>query len=491
MALSPIFESFNQDRSRSGLTDLCINLYPEHNDGPDGPEIGLLTSAPGYTTPLATIGTGPIRGAFRAADGLMYVVSGNELYVVNSIWLATLIGTIGSNNGPVNMIDNPTQLMVVDGTGAWVVVKSTRVFSQVVPNSDTDANGPNVAVYQDGFGIINSSNSNEIYQSNYNDLTTFASLNGGGLGSTANNAFIQGNPQPVLAMYDLKRELWIFKKDAIEVWINQGNTGFAFVPLQGVNPPVGIAAPGSVARLGEGLAWLGEDDQGNGVVYMSVGYQAKPISTYALAAMFQKFRTISDAIAYSYQAAGHFFYVLTFPDADATYVYDLVTGKWTQRAYFSNGIFKRELGNCHCFFNRKHVMGDYQNGNLYALDERTFTDNGNPRKWLRSWRALVPSQPVGIPMSFDELQVLIETGITVPDGTNPQMTLRWSDDGGQTWIGQLTISMGKPGETAWRVIARRLGSTKIGTGLDRIWEISGNDPMEVDITGASWEGGPT
>ena len=44
---SPIFESFYQDRGRSGSSDVCINLYPEHTDGPKGPEIGLLISVPG------------------------------------------------------------------------------------------------------------------------------------------------------------------------------------------------------------------------------------------------------------------------------------------------------------------------------------------------------------------------------------------------------------------------------------------------------------
>lgn len=478
-----------QDRSRSGATDNCINCYPEHSDGDDGPAISLLLSTPGYIL-LATIGTGPIRGAYRAANNLMYVVSGNKLYVVTAAWAATLIGAIGSSTGPVKMIDNPTQLLVVDGTGGWVVVKATNAFSQVIPNGTTDAKLSTVAVYQDGFGLVNS-NDNQIYQSNYNDLSSFASLNGGGLGSTANNAFIQGNAENVVSMIDFKREVWIFKSDAVEVWVNQGASGFAFSQLQGVNPDVGCEAPGSVVKVGDSIAWLGSDENGNCMVYISVGYQAKPILTHALSAMFQGFSVTSDAIAYAYQSGMHTFYVLTFPTANMTFAYDLATGKWHQRGYYSNGSYGRELANCHCFFNRTHVVGDYTNGNIYALDENTYTDNLNPKRWLRSWRALTPSNPVGVPMSFDELQILMETGATVPSGTVPQVTLRWSDDGGYSWIGQVIIPAGRIGQTSWRVIGRRFGSTKIGTGLDRIWEISGTDPIRVAITGASWEGGPT
>lgn len=488
MSLSPIFESFNQDRSRSSSTDVCMNLYPEHSDGTNGPEISLLLNVPGIDL-ITAIGSGPVRGAFKAANNKMYMVSGSGFYVVDTSWNVTLIGTLGSSSGPVSIIDNPTQVLVVDGTGGWVVVKATNVFTQVVPNSDTDASSPIVAVYQDGFGIINSVD-NQIYQSNYNDLSKFASLNGGGLGTTANNAYVQGNPEKVVTMFDLKREVWIFKETSVEVWVNQGAAGFAFSQLQGVNPTIGCDAPASVAKIGDSLVWLGSDENGNCSVYMSVGYQAKPILTFALATLFQTFSTVSDATAYTYQSGAHEFYVLSFPTADKTFAFDQATGKWCERGYFSNGSFSREIPNCHCFFNKKHVVGDWRNGNIYALNDDTYTDNGSPRKWVRSWRALTSSNPIGVPMSFDELQILIETGVTTPSDDNPQIMLRWSDDGGFTWLGQLFISAGKTGETTWRAIARRLGSTKIGTGMDRIWEISGTDPIRIAITGASWEGGP-
>lgn len=488
MALSPIFESFNQDRSRSASTDLCVNLYPEHSDGDDGPEVSLLLGTPGLLL-LATIGTGPVRGAFKASNNVMYLVSGQGFYAVSTSFIATFLGNVGSNSGPVSIIDNPTQVLVVDGMGGWVVVKATNVMSQVIPNSNTDATLSTIAVYQDGFGLVNSTD-NQVYQSNYNDLSTFASLNGGGLGSTANNAFVQGNPEKITTMFDLKREVWIFKETSIEVWVNQGATGFSFAQLQGVNPPFGCDAPASVAKIGDSLVWLGSDENGNCSVYMSVGYQAKPILTHALAALFQTFTTTTDAIAYTYQSGAHEFYILTFPTANKTFAFDRATGKWCERAYFSNGAFSREIPNCHCFFNKKHVVGDWRNGNIYALSDTTYTDNGQPRKWVRSWRALTPSNPIGVPMSFDELQILLATGITTPSDANPQIMLRWSDDGGYTWLAEFLIPAGKIGATTWRAIARRLGSTKIGTGMDRIWEISSTDPIQISITGAMWEGGP-
>jgi len=563
---SPIFQSFFQDRGRGGNTDQCINLYLEIDDGGEG----VLISVPGKQL-LFSVGTGPIRGTFVANNGLMYVVSGNQLFSVTSLYATTLIGTIGSNNGPVSFANSPTQLLVVDGTGGWVWDYSTSItanvttavaspgvvgwtghpfvagspvtfgtngalptglvagtvyyvlaagltanafevaatvqgaainftgstsgqstaansgqtFRQVIPNVYTNCVNPSVVIYQDGFALVNDDTTNQIYQSNYNDLSMFAS----GVGPVANFAYVQQNSKPIVTLYDLKEEVWIFKDKSAEVWINQGAAGFAFTPLQGVSIPVGCTAPASIAQLGESIVWLGGSEQGFGVVYISQGYNVKPITTYALSSLFQGFAVISDAIGWGYQDDGHYFYVLTFPTQGATYCYDLVTQKWHQRACLNNGVLTRDWANCFATFNGVNIVGDFQSPNLYSLSHTLYTDNGQARKWLRSWRALPSGIPQGVPMSFDSLQILMETGITVPAGTNPQMMLRWSDDGGNTWSNSVQVPMGQTGQTSWRVIQNRLGATTIRGGLDRIFEISGIDPILIKVIGAEIEAG--
>jgi len=434
---------------------------------------------------LATIGTGPIRGMYQANDGLMYLVSGNGLYSVTTTYASTLLGTIGSNNGAVSIINSPTQIMAVDGTGGWVWDLLALTFTQTIPEAGVSCVNPIVAVYQDGFGIVNS-NDNQVYETKYNDLSTLKS----GAPPTPNNAYVQNNAKNVVTLFDMKEELWIFKVNSYEIWINQGSAGFSFTPLVGVSGVVGCSAPASVAQLGEAIAWLGGSEQGSGVVYMSFGYQAKPITTFALSNRFQSFTTSDDAVGWGYQEDGHYFYVLTFPSQGESWAYDLTTGKWAQRAGFSNGKLVRDAANCAVFFNKLNIVGDYQSGNIYALDNTVFTDNGQPRKWVRTWRALPSSMPQGVEMSFDSLQIIMETGVTVPSGTDPQIMLRWSDDGGYTWTSYFQMAVGKIGETRWRVEQKRLGSTTKLNGLDRIWEISGIDPIGIKITGAEFEGGP-
>ena len=71
----------------------------------------------------------------------------------------------------------------------------------------------------------------------------------------------------------------------------------------------------------------------------------------------------------------------------------------------------------------------------------------------------------------------------------PRVMLRWSDDGGHTWSNEHWRSMGRIGQTGHRVIWRRLGMTqKI---RDRVYEISGTDPVSVTIMGAELIASPT
>ena len=84
---------------------------------------------------------------------------------------------------------------------------------------------------------------------------------------------------------------------------------------------------------------------------------------------------------------------------------------------------------------------------------------------------------------------IITQGALPAVGVDPQVMLRWSDDGGHTWSNEHWKSMGKIGQTGYRTIWRRLGMTlKL---RDRVYEISGTDPVKIAIMGAELHVSPT
>ena len=508
---SPILGSSYVARSVNAADNRLVNLFPEIVPEA-GKEPAFLNRAPGLKL-LNTVGNGPIRGlwAFSSDDGVGFVVSGTQLYKINNAYAATLIGTV-AGTGPVSLADNGTQLFIAANGPSYIYNNTTNAFGQI---TDPDFPGAVTVCYLDGYFVFNQPNSQKLWVTQLLDGTSIDPLD---------FASTEGSPDGLVAVASNFREVWAFGTNSIEVWYDSGATDFPLQRIQGAFNELGCAAPYSVAKMDNGLFWLGRDRRGQGIVYRANGYTGVRISTHAVEWQIQQYADMSDAIAYTYQQDGHSFYVLVFPSANTTWVYDAATQAWHERAGFTDGNFTRHRSNCQMAFNNKIVVGDFENGNIYAFDLDDFSDNGSIQKWLRTWRALPTGQNNLKRTTQHMMQLDCESGVglngfvipetiyletelgdyliaenndfliadqetTATQGADPQVMLRWSDDGGHTWSNEHWASMGKIGQYYKRVIWRRLGMT---TKLrDRVYEISATDPVKIAIMGAELILSPT
>lgn len=453
-----------------------INLFPEIV-AEGGKEAAFLQRAPGLNL-QTTVGTGPIRGLWTFGD-YAYVVSGSQLYKLDSSYNATLIGSVAGTTSLVSMADNGTQLFIVCDGPSYIYNAVTNAFGQI---TDADFPGATTVCYLDGYFVFNEPNSQRIWVTSLLDGTSIDPLD---------FASAEGSPDGVVAVVSNFRELWVFGTNSVEVWYDSGNADFPLSRIQGAFNELGCASPHCIAKMDNSIFWLGQDARGKGMVYKANGYQGQRISTHAVEWQIQQYANISDAIAYTYQQDGHSFYVLTFPSANTTWVYDVSTGAWHERAGFDNGAFTRHRSNCQVFFNGENLVGDYENGNVYAFDLEDYSDNGGIQRWLRSWRALSTGQNNLKRAAHHSLQLDCESGVGLNSGQgdDPQVALRWSDDGGHTWSNEHWVSIGKIGEYGRRVLWRRLGMTQ--KLRDRVYEISGTDPVKIYIMGAELIASPT
>lgn len=474
--LGPAYTS----RSKSIAHSEAINIFPEVNDVRGASAIGGFYMTPGLDL-LCTVGTGPTRGSILM-QGVLYVVSGNGFYSVDQNWNVALLGTLTALLTPVSMINNGLQIAIFDGATGFVFTPATTSTPASLAVIALPFSGPLSATYQDGFGLVNEVGTNAWWQSDLLDLSAWDALNF----TTAD-----AKPDNLIAMASLKREVWLVKEKDTEIWVNGGLPGFSFERLEGVFIEAGIIAPYSLTKCGEVLAWVSSSNDGEGIVVANEGYNLRRISTHHIERQIQSYPDMSDAVGYAYQDEGHLFYALNFPSGNETWVYDFTSSQklgepcWHRRAAFVNGQWNRHWGNNHSFAYGRHVIGDYSNGNLYGYNLKTATDNGQRRRWLRSWLALPQSSEVST--RFDSLRIQMQTGIDVPPGTNPQCVLRWSDDDGRNYPVTLFASVGPTGETAQRVLFRRLGSTKRNEGLNRMFELSSSDVFGVGLVGAELE----
>jgi hypothetical protein len=273
-----------------------------------------------------------------------------------------------------------------------------------------------------------------------------------------------------------------FTDKGLEFWSYTGDPTFPFQPVRGATLRVGLAARWSVAEGDQCLYFLGRKSSSKGqvAVYELSGHQARSITTPDIANLINAYGTKSDAVGYTVSIDEHTFYVLSFPTAGKTWVYDayasglLGVPVWSELSS-ANGRHYSDLG-----FTLVDVpyVSDYATGSLYRVDPTVYTDNG-----------VADRVGIGHAPLLQELRSRdgrcagdadFETGVgnAVAPGDDPQVMVQVSRDGGRTWGAEQMIPLGKVGEYTKRVELRRLG-----TARDFVFKLRITDPVKRVLTG--------
>lgn len=454
----------------------CVNYYPELDELQTGKEkeIAALVMTPGLKF-WVNCGTTQVRGMHVASNGNLYVVVGNTFYFVNKTGVATSLGTLNTSAGVVSMADNGQQIMIVDGQYGYIYDSSqTTVFQQI---NDPNFVASTVVIFQDGYFLIIQVGTQVMQWSQLYDGMTWDPLD--------TNAAM-GLSDPLIALLSDHNQLWLFGTQSVEIYYNTGgantdSTNQTFQRIPGAFIEIGCAAPNTPAKLNNALFWLAGGLHGGGIVYKAIqGYTPQRISNHAVELAIQSYGDVSGTLSWSYQQDGHSFYCLNFAGANTTWCYDDSTGIWHERTYTDPLLGQqRHLALCHVFVYNMHIVGD-QNGNLYIMDEGTYTDNNQPITRMRTSPHI--SQDM-IKFRFESFQVDMETGTGLDgnvQGVNPQVMLQTSDDYGYTWSQERWVSAGAMGQYHTRAIW-----TQLGVARDKVFRIRITDPVRCNLVGAN------
>ncbi len=357
---------------------------------------------------------------------------------------------------------DPAQLVIVDGTNGWIY-DTTNGLQQI---TDGDFYSADVVDFQDQYFAFNRAGTGQFFISNLND----------GLVYTGTDiATAEGDPDNLVALVSNRRELWLFNAETIEIWYNSGNSDFTFSRFEGGFLERGCAAAFSIAEDDNSLFWLGDDR----IFYRADGYSPQRISQHGIEEALRKYKVISDACAFIYTMAGHKFYVCTFPAEDHTWVYDITTELWHERQSWGMGRWRV---NAYANAYGKHLVGDFEHGRIGELDLDTYQEYGVTMQGQATGPVAHQDRKRIAHRRF-ELDIETGVGLTTGQGSDPQVWLDWSDDGGRTWSARKPFrSMGKLGEYQQRLRWNRMGSAR-----ERIYRITVSDPVKRSIIAAHLE----
>lgn len=465
----PFVGASYRERSSNLDAQACINLFPVLGESGTAKAVRALYGTPG-TRLLASAPGGIIRGLHRPTSGARsIVVAGSTVYRMADDFTLEEIGTVDALSTRVKIDDNGLQAVIVTGPRGYVVDLSSNSVMQITSEAFYGADNVD---FMDTYAIFNRHGTNQFYISGSNEIT-FDALD---------FASAESNYEPIVRHVVNHDELILFKKTVTEIWRSTSNPDFPFARDKNASIEQGCAAADSVASMDNSVFWLGNNTEGAGIVWRLNGYTPLRVSTDALEYAIAGYGDISDATGYAYQQEGHTFYMLTFPSGGATWCYDAATQLWHQRAYLNpaTGKLERHRSNCHMYFAGLHIVGDYQNGNLYALDLDYYSDNNDPMPAIRASSHLANGDYKWI--IHNRLQIDIEAGVGLNDGQGvaPVGMLDWSDDGGKTWSNQHPEDMGDIGEYGHRLRWDRLGRART-----RTYRLTISDPVKRVILGAS------
>lgn len=447
---------------------LAINAQRAVNYRPEAQPSGaksLLTLRPTEGLVLLTTqGNGPCRSHFVEFDEETYWVSGSQLFSMDSAWNVTTIGSLTTTSGWCVLAAGRDYLMLVDGTDGYTWDGSTFA---AIGDADFVAN-PTWCEYIDGYFLVNNRNS---------DRWSISELTGGNEDPTAWNALdfatAEADPDDVVVIERVAERLMMMGTKTVQVYTNSGNADFPFELVTNGVLEWGVESPASVDVV-EGVVFLLSRSAGGGLaVLMVTGFQAQSIAPPDIIEELDGYVT-SNAEGYAYKMGGKTFYELTLPSENLTLEYCVETGFWHERSSYEIG---RHRTRGHGFFNRRHLVGDFNSGNVYYLDGATYTENGQPIIRTRV-TSIVAADGRDLECHSFEVEFARGVGLLSGQGSVPTAMMRYSCDGGNTWSSLLYAPMAPRGDYDLRTMWNRLGQAG-----SYMWEVSVSDPIDATMVG--------
>lgn len=441
-----------------------INCYMERVVDEDTEQTSIIAS-PGMDL-MGNLGETPIRGWIVVGE-FIYAVHRDTFYEINNGGIATSRGTISSSTGKVGMASDGSVILITDGIeGFTYTIASTTLLAIA------DADFPDAAEtcsWGGGYFKVETGDQWMISE----DGTTWNALDI----ATAEHA-----PDGVVRVFDDHSEALILGDYTTEFWGLTGNADFPYQPIRGSAVEYGLAAKWSLAKFENSVAGLFKNRLGHVQVMMIQGHTMVPISSPELDAIINRYSNPVNATGYSYMFEGHSFYRINFPadgkswEFDGTASKQLGTPVWCERQ--SGVAGERHRGELCVNFLNKIRISDFENGKFYTVNATTYSENGTYYPFELTSRKLVKDFD---PFTVNKLFLDFETGVGIAtgQGSDPQVMLTVSRDGGHTFGQEMWKDLGEVGKYLTRVEWHQ-----IGTADSFVFKVRITDPVKRHLMNA-------
>jgi hypothetical protein len=502
-------------RNKYAAIERTINWYLVANESAGESKWKLsLSPCPG-NAPFSALPVGapfnqPCRGLLEVR-GNVFGVNGTTVFYLQPGGGLINLGQITNDGSPVSMVANGNAQVFISNTGsaagpAWVINSGVLV---PIPITGTGFLGSSYATFQDGYIIVVTPGpqteagrpaGTQQFQISGTDAVPLGDAT---QWDAANISIQAGQADNLAAVISSREYLRLLGQRRSQIYYNVGAAGIGGFPFQSYNETfieTGLAAVFSLVDLGDSLFWIGQDARGQRAAWRDFAFQPQRVSNFAVEQFWANYATISDAIAFPLIWNGHTMVQITFPTANATWVWDVTLSQllgrqiWFERNYTSAaGVQSARSEQFHCYAYGKHLVGsvglDGNPGAIYQYSDAQYGDCGtavggaqainqivrdriSPHVWENKNRIII-----------NRIRFELAVGVGLDGGPaiggNPLLWFKWSKDAGNNWGPWQTIEVGQIGQFSQLVYFNRLGYAR-----DWVFWVRCSDPVFWRIVNA-------
>lgn len=444
----------SQNRSVQANNEQTKNWYPEISM--TGRNKAILL--PWYGT--KAFGTSPQstdRGAHEFL-GVLYQVSGEVLYSINSTGTYTSIGTISGTQRCIfsnSTVGTLNQMVITTGANVYTYDGTTLAVAAFAANTATYLNSKTL---YDGGG------------------NTFTVTGSGGATDITSAGAAESNADELLRPYAFGQFVYMFGTKTVEPFYDAGTGSPPFVRMSGGILQKGLGALYSVTNTDQFMYFLGDDFN----VYQVSQTSIVAVSPPAIVTQIAKLDT-ANCVSYAIVIDGQDFIIFNFGDTELSYAYSEQTKEWFNLS--SDADDGRYIGSSYVRVYGKDIMFDYSTGNAIELSATAYDDIGNTIQRRRQF--LTNSAMLGLGagkrLLTNKAKIILQTGVGIASGQGdrPKIMVEYSKDG-ENWGLESWINIGQMGDTSPKVEV-----TKMFSFYDLYIRITISDPVFSSLHNAS------
>lgn len=433
----PILSGIYADQVAHFRTSYPRNLVPVPKQ--TGISSGYLRPAEGAV--IRGSGPGTDRGG-RNWLGNCYRVMGTKLVLVAVDGTVTVLGDVGPGG----------QVTMDEGFGFLAIWSGGRLYYW--DGVLTQVTDPDLGVVIDGCwigGYVMSTDGTNLVVTELNDRTQVNPLK---YGSS------EADPDKVLAISELRNEVYAFNRYSIEVFQNVGGANFPFQRVDGAQVPRGLIGTHAYSAIAETFMFLGGGKGEAPGVYIVGPGSSQKVSTAEIDRILLDYTEdeLAGAVAETKVDKGHSLFMLHLPDQ--CLVYDVAgSAALGEPDWFTldSGMLKRStyrLRNLVWCYDR-WLVADSTSTSVGELSSETMEHFGQKVGWEFGTMAVYNE---GRGVIIHQLELVALPG-RVDLGEDPTIWHSYSLDG-QKWSQEHPIEAGKQGETLKRLARRRCGKAR-------------------------------